>query len=175
MSEFSSENLPLPIVDGVNGVPTPKESATLQYYRNSSNNTGFQLTVNSTTQQLLPNNAYNLLDTKLGQITFIDGKKAFFAKEGTYTHTIYVSVYSSSPNSGLAAIDVINNFGNSLKSNFVVSKNITPNNVDIILLSAICDHTVGEIIQLRFGGGSFPAGGNLELNILSINWTIIET
>lgn len=171
MSEFLNENLPVPIN---NEVSITKESANLQYYRNTSNSIGFQLTVDNTTKRVLPNNAYNLLYAKLGQITFIDGKKVSFANEGTFSHTIQINVYSTSPKSGIIAMDVINNSGKSIKENFIITKNTTPNIADVIILSAICDHAAGEIIQLRLGGGTVPMGEDLELNILSISWTIIE-
>ena len=170
MLEFSNENLPLPISD----VLINKESANLQYYRNISSSTGFQLTVNATTKREVPNNVYNLLYSKLGQITFIDGKKVSFAIGGTFLHTIQIYIYSTSPELGITAMDVINNNGDSLQDNFIITKNTTPNTADVIILSAICEHTAGDIIQLRFGGGSVPAGGNLVLNILSISWTIVE-
>jgi hypothetical protein len=172
MSAFSSENLPLPISDGITA---SKESATLQYYRTVSNSTGFQLTVNSTTNQLLPINAYTLTESQLGRITFIDGKKASFVSAGTYIHNIQISVYSSAPLAGICAMDVINSAGVSLKPNFIMSKNITPNIADMMIMSDICDHGPGDTVELRLGGGVLPGGGNLELNILSIIWTIVET
>lgn len=172
MSDFSSENLPLPISDGITA---SKESATLQFYRTVSNSTGFQLTVNSTTKQLLPTNMYTLVESQLGRITFIDGKKALFASAGTYTHNIQVSVYSTAHLSGICAMDLVNAEGNSLKSNAIASKNITPNSSDVLIMNVICDHGPTDVIELRFGGGVSPGGGNLELNILSITWTIVET
>lgn len=172
MAQFSSEDTPFPITQGVTNAI--KDTTLLQFYRTISNSTGFKLTVNSTTQQILPNNAYNVMQSELGYVDFKNGNTAVIKKKATYLHTVFVNVYSSSPNSGIVAMDLIYKNGNSLRANAIVSKNITPNSAEPLSLTTIHSHAEGDEIQLRWGGGKVPGGTNLELNIISINWTILE-
>ena len=59
MTNFSSENIPLPIELGVTN--SLKESGILQFYRSSNTTPTIPLIVNSTTTQLLPANSFNLI------------------------------------------------------------------------------------------------------------------
>lgn len=172
MKQFSSEDSPFPVVQGVTNAI--KETALLQFYRNISNSTGFQLTVNSTTQQVLPINSYNIQQSELGYVSVKTGNTAVINKTATYVHTIFVNVYSTTPNSGIVAMDIINKNGNSIRANAIASKNITPNSADVLILTAIHPHQEGDELRLRWGGGKVPGGSNLQLNIIAINWTILE-
>lgn len=172
MSGFSSEDTPLPVVQGVTN--SIKEAALLQFYRSISNSTGFQLTVNSTTTQLLPSDAYNVQEAELGIIEFKDGNTAVIKKTATFVHNVYISMYSTTPNVGIVAIDVIDANGNSIRQNVIASKNITPNSAEPLVMTFIHRHTDGDELRLRWGGGKVPGGTDIELNIISIQWTIVE-
>lgn len=172
MPNFINETTPFPIVQGVTNAI--KNSTILQYYRTESSSNGIQITVNSTTHSTLPENVFNILQSELGYIIFKNGNTAVFKKQANYVHNIIINMYSTYPKVGISAVDLIDKQGVSLKQNAVVTKNITPNNAEVLLLSIVQKHSIGDEVQLRFGGGSVPSGGDLELNILAINWIILE-
>ena len=83
---FISEDTPQQIFDGVGS--SLKESVTLQYYNNNINAIGIPITVNSTTQNTLPINSYNILQTKLGHISFKTGITVVINQPKTFLHHI---------------------------------------------------------------------------------------
>jgi hypothetical protein len=172
MTHFISEGTPMPVVYGVTNAL--KEISLMQYYRPLLSSTGVSLLVNASIFVTLPNNVYNNMESQLGHIEFKDGKTAVINKTATYIHKVFVNAYSSSPNSGIVAMDIVNSDQDSIKANAVASKNITPNSAEPLILTAIINHKVGDEIELRFGGGKVPGGTDLELNIISISWSILE-
>jgi hypothetical protein len=173
MLSFSSEDTPLPIELGVTN--TIKENGILQFFRSSNTTPPIPLIVNSTTNQLLPPNSFNLLSNTLGQILFKSGTTAIIKKTATYTHDITIHVYSNAGTVGIVAMDIINANANTIKPNAIATKNITEFSIEPLLLRIVHQHTEDDEVQLRFGGGVIPGGGNLQLNFVDIQWLITET
>jgi hypothetical protein len=174
MNKFSSENDLFP---NENNVLTTnniiKEVAMQQYYRSISNSNGIQITINSSKKEILPINSFNIQKSEHGTIIFKNGNTAIFNKLSTYIHTIVIDLYATSPNYGIVALDVINNNNVSILNNAIISKNIN-HTTEQLYLSFIHKHNINDEVQLRFGGGKIPGGGNLQLNIISITWIIKE-
>lgn len=51
---------------------------------------------------------------------------------------------------------------------------MNPNGLSTLILNFTHHHGAGDEIQLRFGGGVIPGGGDIQLNIQSIQWIINE-
>jgi hypothetical protein len=169
---FISEHIPQQIFDGVNN--SVKESITLQYFNNNINAVGIPITVNSTTRNVLPVNAYTVLQNKLGSVSFKNGNTLVINQPKSFSHNIVVLASATAPNQGIFAMDVIDINGNSLKNNAFSVNNISPNNITTNTLNFIHSHASGEELQLRIGGGAVPGGGNIQIQIKSIQWIIIE-
>jgi len=167
-----SENTPLPIVYNVNN--SSNSVSILQFYRNATNDTGISLIVNSGSQQLLPNGSFNLTSTVGGMVSFKNQTTAVINKTGQYIHEATIQCYSTLPETGTIAVDIINENKDSISADAISTKNITPNSAEIINLTTLQSHQAGDELQLRFGGGVVPGGGNLTVNILSIKWIILE-
>ena len=173
MTNFSSEDNPLPIELGVTN--SLKESGILQFYRSSNTTPTIPLIVNSTTTQLLPANSFNLISSTLGQILFKTGNTAIIKKTATYIHNITIHVYSNEGTVGIVAMDIINAYGGTVRPNALATKNITEFSIEPLELKFVHQHTAGDEVQLRFGGGIVPGGSNLQLNFVDIQWLITET
>ena len=154
MVKFSSEDTPLPITNGVTNAI--KETIMAQFYRALSSDPGHKLTVNSTTQQLLPTNAFNVRQSLLGFGTFTNGNQITINKTATYSHEIFVNAYSTIPVNGIVAVDIIDSNNTSYNVNVFATKNITPTSAEALILTCIIPHKVGDTCRLRFGGGEVP-------------------
>ena len=168
---FSNENEPLPIY--TNPI-TYKEISNIQFYRSNTNSTGYQLTVNSSTNQLLPINAFNVLQSETGITTFKNGNTVVIGKKSVYLHNIIIDVYSTTPKTGMVAVDIINQSNNSLQENAFDTKGIANYIANPLHLNFTANHNIGDELRLRFGGGLVPGGADIELNILNISWIITE-
>lgn len=171
---MSSEDLPLPTPIQVSGNSQPKESILLKYYRTISSSTGTQVTVNSTITPLLPNGIYNSTQSSLGMSTFPNNNSVTINKSGSFAHTIVIEGYSTYPQTGIIVVDLVNAFGVQYGTSVFTSKNVTSSTTSPLILEALIQNASGNNYRLRFGGGSATTGGNLEYNILSIDWKILE-
>jgi hypothetical protein len=161
-----NEKLPLPTYASAT---SDKDTILMQYYR-SSNNPGIILLLNPITFALLPTNIYNVSVSKFAK--FENGNTVIIKNNATYKHHVVIRCYSTVA-AGSIAIDIINGTS-SISSNAISTNNVTPNENVLLVIDIISNHKEADKLQLRLGGGTVPGGLNISINILSINWTIME-
>jgi hypothetical protein len=166
---MSGENLPLPtpgVLDG--GLST--DSILAQFYRvapTSANNINIPI-MNAATKVFLPIGSYNNVQGPTG-VTFPDNNSVMFSIAGLYTHTI--AIYMLSDVHGLLGIDIVDGTNTQYSSAAFSIKDVAPSSAEPILLTAVLNHTPGQIAKIRLGGAS-PGDLGIIPSIWSVSWSI---
>ena len=170
-----NEKLPLPLFNlcFTNNIINGLNVTYLQYFRINSSDNGTKMIVNNINNAFLPDNIFNYTNTNTNN-TFPNGNSVTIANSGIYLHNIIISGFSTNPINGMFAFDIVNTTGTIIAYNAVSVKNITPLSTDPLILILYINHNINDNLRLRFLGGTVPDGADLELNIISINWSIIQ-